>query len=154
MRLDEEQSVTQVLLETIACAMTRATLSHFLPSFIGLLKLAIEIAHPDECDMVEAIVSRFILRLVKLIGTLNMEQGDGCLKQLLTCMKHTVTSREHVNFIVDAILRFDDDDKYNVHTIATILSFIDICYASQLAQSTKSAIYAKLVTFLRQNKKR
>ena len=37
----------------------------------------------------------------------------------------------------------------NVHTIATILCFIAI---SQLAQSTKSAIYAKLVTFLRQNK--
>ena len=83
MRLDEEQSVTQALLETIACAMTRATLSHFLPSFIGLLKLAIEIAHPDEFDMVEAIVSRFILRLVKLMGTLKMEQGDCCLKQLL-----------------------------------------------------------------------
>ena len=46
----------------------------------------------------------------------------------------------------------DDDDKYNVHTIATILSFIAICYASQLAQSTKSAIYAKLVTFLEKNK--
>ena len=81
-----------------------------------------------------------------------MEQGDDCLKQLLTCMKHTVTSRKHVNFIVDAILRFDDDDKYNLHTIATILSFIAICYASQLAQSTKSAIYAKLVTFLEKNK--
>ena len=59
-----------VLLETIACALTRrrSLLPHFLPAFIELLKQPITVAHSEERGLVEAILSRFIVRLIELIA--------------------------------------------------------------------------------------
>ena len=90
------------------------------------------------------IMAHLFVRLIQLICRRDVEPGEN-LKLLLATTKTTLIKTEHIEFIIDETLKLKS---CNVHTVSTILSFVCICYSSQLSSEIKTDVYQKLVSFL------
>ena len=89
-------------------------------------------------------MAHLFVRLIQLVCRRDVDPGEN-LKLLLATTKATLVKIEHIEFVIDEILKLKS---CNVHTVSTILSFVSICYSSQLSPDIKADVYEKLVSVL------